>query len=358
MALFQKMNIVAGLLKKEQKLELTLKEQGLFLVRMSEMLENGFTLTESLKFLSRFHKAKSAMFQSMIGSLQNGMPIHDVFYRHHFDRQVCTQIYFADKHGYLAAALHSAGSYALRKNEERGKLIQLLQYPLLLFMIVIVVGILLKTLLFPRFQMLYDSMDYEPDGSIAILLHLLQHLPTYFLIIVFTVCIGLTAASLSFRKKTAIEKAEFLSAIPVISSFYKLIQTVFLSREWSFLLKSGFSMNEIISIMEAQNYRPLLKESAEEIKGLLTVGYSFAEALTHLPFIEREMVMIVAHGEKNGRLDAELLYYSQFCLQRMEAKTLKIFQIMQPVIFSVIGFMVIAVYMSILMPMFQMLQTI
>ena len=35
--------------------------------------------------------------------------------------------------------------------------------------------------------------------------------------------------------------------------------------------------------------------------------------------------MIVAHGEQNGRLDSELLYYSQFCLQKLEDKTMKLF---------------------------------
>ncbi|MBS4176351.1 competence type IV pilus assembly protein ComGB [Lederbergia citrea] len=346
----------AGLLSNKKKMNI--KEQGLFLVRASDMLNNGFTLLEVLEFLGKLDRKKSEMFQSLIHGLQKGQPIYEVFLSHYFDSQVCAQMFFAEKHGYLSAALQESGKYLMRKDEERKKLLKILQYPIILLIVLIFVAILLKSMLLPRFQLLYGSMGYEPSSGIKLVLHLMQNTPYYFLSISFLIFATIIMTKLIFRKKTALEIAEFYSSLPFIKSFYTLYQTIFLSREWSFLLKSGFSMNEIIAIMETQNFRPLLRETAEELKKMLLLGYSFSDALSNISFIENEMVLIVAHGEQNGRLDNELLYYSNICLQQLEAKTMKILLVVQPIIFSFIGLMVAVIYMSIFFPMFQIIESI
>ena len=338
---------------------MTLKEQGIFLIRTSDMLDNGFTLSEALQFLSRLNRKGNEVLQSLLIGLQKGQPIHEVFYEQKFDSQACAQIFFAEKHGFLSEAFHESGQYLIRKDEERKKLLKLMQYPLILLFIVLFVTILLKTLLLPRFQLLYGSMGYEPSPSIRIVLHFMEKFPYYLLAILFIV---LTTSACSSNETSVInphlKSPNSYSSLPLFNSFYKLYQTIFFSREWSFLLRSGFSMNEVLTIMETQSFRPLLQETAEEIKKRLLIGSSFSNALSNLCFFEKEMILIVGHGEQNRRLESELLYYSNICLQRLEEKTLKIFMVIQPIIFIFIGLMVAAIYMSIFLPMFQVFDTI
>ncbi|RST61436.1 competence type IV pilus assembly protein ComGB [Siminovitchia terrae] len=349
-------NIVGGLFKNMKKLHL--KDQSFFLTKISEMLEKGFTLRESLDFLGRTNEGRMGMFQSMTHALQSGQPIFEVFYMEGFDHQACTQLYFAERHGYLVAALKESGEYLRRKDDQRKKLVRLLQYPVILAAALIIVSLLLQTLLLPRFQMFYDSMGYKPNFTLSIFLHIMQTFPIYFL---FTMIVALTGGTYFFKflsKKSALERAVFFSRIPGIQTYYKLYQTVFLAREWSFLLKSGFSINEIIQIMQKQEFHPLLKESAIEIRDMLTFGYSFSEAVSNLGFVEEELMVIVAHGEKSGKLEGELMFYSQFCLQRLEEKFLKVFLFIQPLVFALIGLMVIAIYLSIFLPMFEVIDSI
>ncbi|HBZ09007.1 MAG TPA: type II secretion system F family protein [Bacillus bacterium] len=349
-------NITAGFFRKRKKLPL--KVQGFFLTKLSEMLDKGFTMGESLDFLGRTNGGRMAMFQSMRHGLQSGQPIYQVFYKEGFDHQTCTQLYFAESHGFLVAALKESGEYLLRKDDQRKRLIRLLQYPIILVAVLIIVSILLQTLLLPRFQMFYDSMGYKPNTILKLFLHTLQTMPLYSLITIVTVLLGGALFSRLLYKKSALERAAFFSGLPVVQSYYRLYQTTFLAREWSFLLKSGFSINEIIQIMLKQDFHPLLKESAVELKEMLTFGYTFPEAVSHLGFVEEELMVIVAHGEKNGKLEAELMFYSQFCLQRLEEKFMKVFLVIQPVVFALIGLIVIAIYLSIFLPMFEVIDSI
>jgi competence protein ComGB len=335
-----------------------LKEQGMLLARIGEMVEKGFTLSESLDFLGRLHERHLPLFQTMIDRLKKGEPIHLVFHGQGFDSQACSQLFFAEKHGFLVTAVKESGKYLLRKDEQRKKLIRLLQYPLILIAILFFTGFLLHHLLLPRFQLFYDSMGYKPPLALAWFLHFMQHFPYYFAIGIIVIFCLFAAVLRKLHSKSALERALFYSKIPFFHTYYKLYQTIFISREWSFLLKSGFSVNEIIQIMLAQPFHPLLQESAREIQSMLKIGYSFSESLTHLGFLEEEMMEIVAHGEKNGKLDGELLFYSEYCLNRLEERTMKMFTVLQPAIFMLIGLMVIAIYLSIFLPMFQMIDSI
>ncbi|MBS4217159.1 type II secretion system F family protein [Bacillus sp. FJAT-49711] len=345
-----------GLLKKKKRL--TLKEQGVFLSRASEMLNNGFTFLEILQFFGKLDPKNRQFMDSMINDLKSGHKIHEVFLNHHFDHGACVQMFFSEKHGFLADALLESGEYLQRMNEERKKLIKLMQYPLILFFILLFTAILLNTLLLPRFQYLYQSMGYEPTLGIKLVLHLMENIPFY-LLLIFVVCLILySIVKKTFQKKSALEIASFFSSLPFIKSVYKLYQTIFISREWGYLLRSGFSISEIIAIMESQKFKPLLQESAQQLKQMLLLGHSFGKALSELSFIEKEMILIVNHGDKNGRIDQELLYYSEHCLEKLQEKTENILIIIQPVIFSFIGVIIVFIYMSIFFPMFQMLDSI
>lgn len=338
--------------------KMKLKEQSQFFIRGSDLLENGFTLLEVLQFLANLQVDQYQRYQSIIQELQAGVPIHEVLLKHDFDRHACATIYFAERHGFLSTSFKECGKYLLQKDQDQKRWFKLLQYPTILLCVLVFVSILLHTLLLPRFQVLYGTMGYKPSGITQFILYVLENFP-YLLFFTFII---LTIIILSIRrtlnKKTVLQRADFLASIPFFKTFYKLYQTIFLSREWSFLLKSGFSLNDIIHIMETQAFLPLMSETGKVIKRELLIGYSFSEAISNLNFIESEMVLIVAHGEKNGRLEKELLYYSRICAQKLEEMVMRFMMVVQPIIFSAIGLMVAIIYISIFFPMFQMIDSI
>ncbi|GIN73563.1 competence protein ComGB [Bacillus sp. J14TS2] len=354
MAIFQRKNMKNGLLMKK----ISIKDQGQFFIRASDMLENGYTFVEVFQFFMNIQEKQRSLYASMMKDLQEGNAIHEVFLQHGFDNRACATIYFAEKHGFLAKSFQEIGNYLLKKIEQQKKLLKLIQYPCLLFVALLIVIFILKTVLLPQFQLLYRTIGFQPNGMTQTLLHLVDHLPIYSAISL-SVCFLLTLCiKRYFRKKSAFEIAAYQSSIPFYQSFYKLYQTIFLAREWSLLFQSGHSLNEIIKMMETQNFRPLMQEVGEFLKKELILGSTFPNALSKLHFLADEMVIIVAHGEKNDRLGSELLYYSQICTERLEEKILRFMSIIQPLIFILVGLMVTVMYMSIFFPMFQMMDSI
>ena len=70
------------------------------------------------------------------------------------------------------------------------------------------------------------------------------------------------------------------------------------------------------------------------------------------------MIKFIEQGEKSGKLDIELTLYSQILIQQFEAMAKRHINFIQPVIFLILGLFIVVLYLTIMLPIFDMLQSI
>ena len=63
-------------------------------------------------------------------------------------------------------------------------------------------------------------------------------------------------------------------------------------------------------------------------------------------------------GEKRGKLEVELKLYSQILVKQIEDKAIKQTQFYSLFYFLILGLFIVAIYLVIMLPMFQMMQSI
>lgn len=146
--------------------------------------------------------------------------------------------------------------------------------------------------------------------------------------------------------------------IPVASTYFTLFLTRLFAKEVSYLLQSGFAVNEVLLILQEQTMHPILRQVALEMNLHLVTGQSLAESAEQVSGFVPELPRILRHGETNGRLAQELLLFSQFCDVLIEKKIKRGLAVLQPAIFLFVGLVVVAIYLSVMLPMFQMMGSI
>ena len=75
-------------------------------------------------------------------------------------------------------------------------------------------------------------------------------------------------------------------------------------------------------------------------------------------YYEEELSYIITHGQANGNLAIELGDYSDLIMEKMEQKIKRMLVIIQPILFTCIGAIVVLMYLAMIMPMFQMMNSI
>ncbi|MDQ0218331.1 competence type IV pilus assembly protein ComGB [Peribacillus cavernae] len=331
-------------------------EQALFLLKLGELLENGYPLSHAIQFLKlQESKKKAAELTETLLRLREGNPLYSSLVYMKFHPQLISYIYYAESHGNLVQALKEGGSFWLKRTEDLERINKLLVYPIFLLVFVANIFYILQRVLLPKFQVLFQSMDAEPNIFLTIVLAVSRFLPALPVILLVLLVITLGLRKYWFLRLNPLKRRKILQRIPFLGRFLKLYDTHFFSSQLSGLLSGGLSINESIRLFSENNSQPFYQKLCLFIKKELTEGKSLEDIFQTVPFFEEHLSIIIANGQKYGTLDQELFHYSRYVLTKIEEKTSAATRIIQPVLFSVIGLLIVSIYLAILMPMFSLL---
>jgi competence protein ComGB len=293
-----------------------------------------------------------------LADLKNGILFHDVLTNMGFHKDLTGYVYFAEQHGSFAEALLEGSSLALVKENDRKKLLKLLQYPALLTFITGFLFVFVQKSLLPKFTSLFQSMSLEANFFMKVLYSFDEYFPIFMTGLVLLLAAGAIYYFFVFRKVSILQQRSLLVRIPIVGRILKLLFTHYFSVQLSFLLAGGISVLEALNLFEKNHRLPFYSQLGMVIKQKLLTGENLESILVTFPFFEKEFPMIIKHGQENGKLEQELLFFSEHCMLNMEERIEKSLKMIQPVLYLFIGFLVVSMYLAILLPMFQLLDGI
>lgn len=335
------------------------KEQASFLKRTGELLARGYPIAAAIESIALQlpTKRKEELHECLI-ELKNGLPFHAALTTLSFNKDLIGYVYYAEQHGSFANALLEGSNQALIKDQDRQKLIKLLQYPMLLMFITGFLFIFIENTLLPRFTTLFSSLGLEANFFTNVIYAFDQYFPIVIGALLIFIALISVYYFLIFRKLSLLQQRSQLVKIPIVGRILKLLFTHYFSIQLSFLLSGGISISESLILFEKNQRQPFYSCIAKEIKYRLITGEKFDTILAGLSFFEKEFPMIVKHGQENGKLDQELLFFSKHCVTNMEESIEKCLKTIQPILYLLIGFLVVSMYLAILLPMFHLLDGI
>ncbi|WP_040208037.1 competence type IV pilus assembly protein ComGB [Neobacillus jeddahensis] len=336
-----------------------INEQANFLKRTGELLARGYPIAaaiESIAFQLPL-KRREELYESLV-ELKKGTPFHLALHNLGFNKDLIGYVYFAEQHGSFADALLEGSELALLKDRDVQKLLKLLQYPLLLIIITACLFIFIENTLLPRFTTLFASLGLEENFFTKVIYAFDQYFPKAIGAVFLTLLLSAVYYFFVFRKRSVLQQRSLLAHIPIAGRILKLLFTHYFSIQLSFLLSGGISVSEALILFEKNKRQPFYSHIAAEIKNRLITGEKLDTILGSFSFFEKEFPMIVKHGQENGKLEQELLFFSKHCVSLMEGLIEKWLKTIQPVLYLFIGFLVVSMYLAILLPMFHLLDGI
>jgi competence protein ComGB len=337
----------------------TVNEQASFLKRTGELLARGYPIAEAIESISLhlpIHRKEELY--GCLNDLKTGLSFHDVLDKLGFHKDLIGYVYFAEQHGSFAEALLEGSSLALIKDKDVRKLLKMLQYPLLLIFITGFLFVFVENTLLPRFTTLFKSMGLEANFFTKVIYAFSQYFPIILGCLLACFIALVIYYFLVFKKLTILRQIAHLVRIPVAGRILRLLFTNYFSIQLSFLLSGGISVSEALLLFERNYRQPFYSQLGKAIKSRLVTGEKLESILETFPFFEKEFSMIVKHGQENGKLEQELLFFSQHCVATMEEMVEKGFRAIQPILYLFIGFLVVSMYLAILLPMFHLMDGI
>ena len=326
------------------------------LIRTSTLLKEGYTFAECIEMLLPYHLKNYSKWSTVIEqAFQDGAGSTKIFECLGMKRQYLLSIDLAEMTGSLSQTLYVVANQIQFAHETKNRIIKSLIYPTFLFLLIVGLFIAFRLKFLPNIQqMMYSRAGYSETSSIQWSKFFL-HMPDYIItlsvgLVILLVLIGVYVS----RKRIDIQLAIVLK-IPFIRYYWRLIITKQFARTLGELLLTGFSLQAALEHLMNQPHQKQIAYIASTIQQRVIYGDTLAQAVLLSDFFYPKFNHFIAHGEQSGLLGRELMLYVELLDSKLQNGIKMTTKTVQPMLFIIIAVCIVAAYLSILLPMYNML---
>ncbi len=239
----------------------------------------------------------------------------------------------------------------------RQRLMQALQYPLIVCGVLAVAVTLMVTFVLPRFGQMFQSFRIELPLQTRLLIgvsHLLSH---YGALIGFT----LLAAGIGWWSYLRTERGRlrwhtWKLRLPILGPVFLQLAMSRFARVTSVLNQSGVPILETLALASESVNNRAIRARLEAARERIQSGESLAAAMRGQPVFPPIVVQMVATGEETGRLDELLRSVSEYYDQQVAYSVKRLITYIEPILLIVVGLGVLLMATAVLVPMWDLVK--
>ncbi|WP_077621518.1 competence type IV pilus assembly protein ComGB [Sediminibacillus massiliensis] len=327
-----------------------------FIKRLERLITSGYTVMQSLEMI-KWDPKLATLVEKMSISLYDGKPIDEAFKDANFHDNILAYLYFCRANGDLAHTITACRKMVERQAIHTKKFQRTSRYPLFLLVLFGFLLFFVKHSVYPSFQQLFAStgqtaqittfsfrlIDITFVGMNALFIAGILVMP-FWLLIKPSLWIG--------------TRIKIYNTIPLVRSFIRINTTYLFSLHLGSLLKTGMPIKEAFHILKNQTRLPILSYYASIMVENLEKGSHLDSVLPGLLLLEKELAEIFHKNVNNEALEKDLTVYAEVLIERLQEKIKKLISIIQPAVFTLLAGLIIVVYLSLMLPMFHLIDNI
>ncbi|MGL4372618.1 MAG: type II secretion system F family protein [Turicibacter sp.] len=331
----------------------TLPLQQKFLTHFSQLLQNGFATSQALAVMKVLFKDSEV--QKIETACSHGQPFAKTLKDLQFETRCVYLISCSEEAGSLLTGIQKASQFSEFNLENKNELMKKIRYPLQLFIAMIGILIAVFVIFVPQIQNFYESFGMEGDQVYLS--------STLYIIGSFLGLIGLlsvfifTVLRWEHAKFQRIVKFIFFKT-PLLNEIVKKMVSYYFSSQWLLFISCGLSLKDSLNMMQNFETIPLLKLILHEISDNLELGSPLDQLFSDSDYFTPYFKLVIAHALQIGTLEIELSNYSKFEFTYLSQLLNSTFKGIQLIFLLLIGILIILIYLSILQPVFDMVQLI
>lgn len=270
---------------------------------------------------------------------------------------VSEMVKVAEEGGRLDRALANAANYLERAADLRKKVMNAMLYPIVLTVIAFSTLIVMITFVLPRFADIFKTMKTEVPAITQFLLGIGQGIksnPVPF-------AVGVVGAIVAVKMAWATPKihraiSTILLKVPVLG---ELLRRLALSRAFQ-SIATLLSTN--VSLMNAMEHgakvagNPVIHDALLRARHSVEHGVSLSDALAETKVFPVSLVQMVTVGERTGRLGMLMTSTANHMEEDVDGRLKALVSIVEPVMIVVMGAIVGLITMSIIIPMYSVVE--
>ncbi len=335
----------------------SLKDLLVFTRQLYAMVHAGIPLVQSLRIIKDQvpNKRLRQIIEDIATYIEEGGKFSTALsrYRDVFGDLYISMIRAAEEAGTLEETLKRLAEYLEKIEKLRGKIKSALFYPIFVLIIatVIVAGILIFVI--PTFKQLYADLGGTLPFLTQIVIDASNWLRDYigwFVLAIVTVIVLFFQLRRFSRRFKFITDLAFLK-LPVFGELLLKSSIAGFARTFSSMLSSGINILEALRISAETSNNEVIKEAILKVRDQIEKGVSLSLAMSRISIFPPMVVNMAAIGEQTGNLDEMMTKVADFYEEEVDRAVDGLTSLIEPLMIvfigSIIGFIIVAMYLPI-----------
>ncbi|CAE6697545.1 type II secretion system F family protein [Nitrospira defluvii] len=345
---------------------LTDKDLVVFTRQFGTMINAGLPLIQCLDILST--QSENKVLRETVGDVKNsveaGSTFSDALKRHPkvFDDLYVNMIHAGEVGGLLDTILTRLAKHIEKAMKLKGQIKSAMVYPTAIVGVAVIIISVLMVWVIPVFAQMFMEMSGGKvglPGPTQIVINVSNFFQSYWYAM-FGAVVGAIIAIKRYyatvNGRVVIDK--LLLKMPIVGDLIRKASVAKFTRTLGTLITSGVPLLEGLSICAKTSGNKVIEEALMNARVSISGGKTISEPLAKCNVFPKMVTHMIAVGESTGALDAMLGkiadFYEDEVDQAVETLTSLLEPIMMVVLGTIIGFIVIAMYL----PIFTMAQAI
>ena len=331
----------------------------LFYRQMAMLLGSGIDIIAALELLQvqSVNRALKRVLGEVVSDLRGGGQFSTALGRHPrvFPSIYCRLLIVGEPSGDLEMILQQVADYMEKEVITAKETKNALRYPVLTFIVTILVIGVLVIFVLPSFSNLYGSMGAELPASARILITLAEEARNYgmYLLLAGLVVVG----AFYLYLKTPAGRYwwdKLLLRLPLVGRVCHLNELARYCRSMALLFRSGLPMTEVLSLAIQGGNNKAIARALAEVQQDMVQGEGLSRPMGKNKLFLPLLVQMVRVGEETGNLDTTLLAVARSYEVESEDRTHSLIALIQPAMTLTIGAVVGLIALSLTSAMYSM----
>lgn len=341
----------------------SLKDRIVLTEQLSVMIKAGITLAQALRSLAEesSNTKLQVILRQLVTDIEGGIPFSSALEKHPsvFSHIFCHMVRSAEKTGNLADVLAKLTVQQQKEYELKGKVKGALIYPAIVSVLLVGVIILVITFILPKLTGLFTESGVDLPLSTRFLLKLSDIFVNqwYLIIIAFVGAVAAFKYTLS-TKSGALWWDTWKLKFPVLGSFIRKSYMARFTQSFASLAQAGVPVLDIFNTLQGVVGNTLYEKEIRAIADEVENGVKISVALRKSPLFPAMVGQLVSVGEQSGDLAGIFAVLGDFYEKEVDSMAKNLSTLLEPIIMIVMGAGIGFVLISVLQPIYGLVNAV
>jgi type IV pilus assembly protein PilC len=342
--------------EKVNRYRLKAREVSEFSRQLSGMLGSGITVVRAVEILkNRDYKPKVRLiYDKLHRDLQMGNTLSEAMKQQQkaFPELLINMFASGEVSGQLDGVTVKMADHYEKEYRLNSKVKSAMAYPVFLLIATVIIVLFLFLVILPNFFELFG--DAQLPALTQAVLSLSQFLLSSWYLVLIAAAVLAAGIIYSLRiPKVKLKIHQYLFKLPIFGKLFKIIYTARFSRTLSSLYTSGVSMLRALEISASTVGNNYINSQFTDVVMNVRNGEPLSIAIGRVFGFDRKLCDMMETGEETGRLDTMLDSVSDAFDYEAEAATLRMVQLVEPIMICLVAAIIGVVLVAVFVPLFN-----